>query len=147
LHQQWRHAPGAGPFICVGSNLCLDIGRDANRGPNIIQWEFHGSWNQIFDYNPITLKIQSRDGRFLDVKGPVAAGSTLCAGPGGPVATQRWVIRTLANPWPIPPVTAAASPRASRSVSSAQSAGARRPLSARNSQSARQNVRPNARKN
>jgi hypothetical protein len=87
-----------GAIVCAGSHLCLDIGKDSRRGPNIIQWSWRKARNQIFDYNPDTLKIQSGDGRFLDVNGAIAAGATLLANNDRPLPTQQWVIRNVQNP-------------------------------------------------
>jgi hypothetical protein len=71
-HQRWIIDGQAGGYINTLTNLALDIGSDPQRGPYMIQWAFHRRRNQVFDFNAGTGKIQSRDGRFLGVNGPVA---------------------------------------------------------------------------
>jgi hypothetical protein len=98
LNQQWIIDQPTGKFVCVGSNLCLDIGKDPRRGPNMIQWKRKRGRNQIFDYNPDTMKIQSGDNRFLDINGPISSGTPLFAIDETPRGSQQWVIRSTANP-------------------------------------------------
>jgi hypothetical protein len=95
--QQWIIDPNTCGYICAGSNRGMDIGSDPRRGPNMIQWEFHRSPNQTFDYDPNTLKIRSRDGRFLDVNGSISPASTLCCIDDRPTVSQQWIILNVQN--------------------------------------------------
>jgi hypothetical protein len=99
-YQNFRFCPDQRAVICVHSNSAMDIGKDPKRGPNIIQWRWHGRSNQRWIYDASTLRIRACDQGFvLDVKGgSVRAGAHLLAAPESGSATQRWILVNIPNP-------------------------------------------------
>jgi hypothetical protein len=81
-------------IIAANSGLAVDIGKDRKRGPNIIQWRYHGGANQRWDYDSQSRILRCRDGGLvLDVKGGIVRqGATLIGAPETSSTTQRWVI-------------------------------------------------------
>jgi hypothetical protein len=77
----------------------MDIGRDPGRGPNIIQWKWHGRDNQQWLYDPATGKVRSKlDNLVLDILGPPQQGAQLVAARDSASQTQQWMLLNVSNP-------------------------------------------------
>jgi hypothetical protein len=97
-NQQWSIQPDQGAFINACSNLALDVGRDSKRGPNLIQWSYHGRGNQVFDYDFYSKKLRSRLGGVIDVKsGSLAPGQSLLLAQDSNNQSQQWEIVSVSD--------------------------------------------------